>query len=206
MISAGLGLILQRLAQRRWPLPWSLGAGVGIDVDHFVDAAINVGRERPLMLVPFHGWDVQAVAFLLLWRWLGLRLAALLMAPLALHLVCDTFANPVRPGGYFFFVRLWHRFDAHALLRHQDAAIQAHRYRDIIPVLVLGGLFGRKATDGWQLTASAGWRWPDAGRPAGPGRALPSRRPAGWGGGPLQSAALAGIMRIAHASPGVAAP
>ena len=132
-ISAVLGLAVAPWLGWQGALGCLLG-GTLIDVDHVADFVAERGgwegreaferhfydnRMRRLVLV-LHGFDLLlAAGLLLLWRGAHAALAAGLWGAWlggTVHLLCDWWWNPLRPGGYFFLYRARYGFRAERLL------------------------------------------------------------------------------------------
>lgn len=106
-------------------------SGVLIDVDHHLDYVFAEGKfpwrykdlvdhctgnQRGKIYLVFHGYE----QLFILWgiisivqpdvMWIGFSLGA------TVHLICDQFANPIKPFTYLFFYRLKHKFDPDYLM------------------------------------------------------------------------------------------
>ena len=75
--------------------------------------------KTPKMYLWFHAWEYLWVLWLLIYFfqlgifWIGFAIG------LTVHLVCDNFANPIRPLGYFLIYRLRHGFDKKVILNEE---------------------------------------------------------------------------------------
>jgi len=142
--SAALGLAISPWLGVAGGLGCLLG-GTLIDVDHVADYVLDRGgwqgrpaferyfygnQMRRLVLV-LHGFDLLLIAGLAL-VWIGPRPA---LAPwlwgawlgASLHLLCDWWSNPLRPGGYFFLFRAFQGFRPERLL--DPARVERQRVR-----------------------------------------------------------------------------
>ena len=106
--------------------------GIFIDLDHHIDYFLTTGKitlsyqklvsffhdhERPKVYLFFHSYELQA----LLWAsiflfdlnavWMGAAIG------LSTHMVCDEFANPIKPMAYFFTFRATKGFEGRYLFK-----------------------------------------------------------------------------------------
>ena len=106
--------------------------GIFIDLDHHIDYFL-AKKEIPLSytkLFNFGAYDKHAKLYLffhtyeaLIFFWLAIYYFHLndlwlgLAVGLTTHMICDQFANPLRPLGYFLIYRLKHGFERKYILK-----------------------------------------------------------------------------------------
>ena len=105
-------------------------SGIFVDLDHHLDCYLGSGRfpfkykdlvnfcrneDKAKLYLFFHSYEL----LFLLWGaitlfelgavWIGVLLG------MTVHIVCDDIVNPLRPVAYFFFYRLYHKFERRKL-------------------------------------------------------------------------------------------
>jgi hypothetical protein len=126
-ISLGVGFLGWWWTKVPAVLPWSLVAGVLVDLDHVVDYGWYTLRGEHRLILPLHGYEV---AFALWWtakRLLGPRAAIPIVASYVLHLLGDERENDTRPGSYSLIWRSLHGFRLSALSHDPPAGIRGRQ-------------------------------------------------------------------------------
>lgn len=109
----------------------SLGFGVLVDLDHFIDYWYSEGRvcfdlhtflrtrywkRSGRLFVLFHAFEYLPLVFLIWQAWKGRRWAVAATAAMSSHLLADHLVNELKPFGYFLLYRLAHGFKSDELL------------------------------------------------------------------------------------------
>ena len=127
----------------------SLGFGVLVDLDHFVDYWYSEGRvcfdwktfmatrywrKSGRLFILFHAFEYLPFVFLAWQALKGRRWAVAATAAMSSHIVADHLVNELRPLGYFILYRLAHGFRAAELMdpervRRQEALLRERKRR-----------------------------------------------------------------------------
>jgi hypothetical protein len=109
----------------------SLGFGVLVDLDHFIDYWYSEGRpcfdlhtflrtrywqKSGRVFILFHAFEYLPVVFLVWQALKGRKWAVAATAAMSSHVLAEHFVNELRPLGYFILYRLAHGFRASELI------------------------------------------------------------------------------------------